>query len=111
MLDVRYDPASREAFVRLRQGRSQRTRRLSDQATAEYDSRRRLLTISVTDIDPAAVDFLRTSDEETLLRVIAAQAGASKAGSGLYAPRPEAGNRPKPQPKPKPRRRAGPKKG
>ena len=93
MLDVRYDPAGREAFVRLRQGRPQRTRRLSDQATAEYDSRRRLLSISVTDIDPAAADFLRTADEETLLRVIAAQAGASKAGSGLYA------DRPKPRPR------------
>jgi hypothetical protein len=106
MLDVRYDPAAREAFVRLRQGRPQRTRRLSDRATAEYDSRRRLLTISVTDIDPAAVDFLRTADEETLLRVIAAQAGASKAGSGLYGPRPEAGEKPKATPARRPRRRS-----
>jgi len=102
MLDVHYDPASREAFVRLRQGRSQRTRRLSDQATAEYDGRRRLLSIAVTDIDPAAADFLRTADEETLLRVIAAQAGASKAGSGLYADRPK----PKPGAGPKPKSRA-----
>lgn len=73
MLTVRYDPLSRTGFVRLREGRTAKTRRLSPQATAEYDRRGRLLAIFVTDLDPTAAEFLRTADEETLLRVIRAQ--------------------------------------
>ena len=74
MLDLRYDPLSRAGFVRLREGRTARTRRLSPQAVAEYDRRGRLLAISVSDLDSTAAEFLRTADEETLLRVIRAQA-------------------------------------
>jgi hypothetical protein len=70
MLDIRYDPVSRQGFVRLREGRTVRTRRLSPHAVAEYDRRGRLLAISITDLDPTAAEFLRTSDEETLLRVL-----------------------------------------
>jgi len=73
MLTLRYDPVTRAGFVRLREGRTARTRRLSPQAVAEYDARGRLLAISVTDLDPVAAEFLRTSDEETLLRVIREQ--------------------------------------
>ncbi len=70
MLTVRHDPVSRTALVRLREGRTARTRRLSPQAVAEYDKRGRLLTIFITDIDETVAEFLRTSDEETLLRVV-----------------------------------------
>jgi hypothetical protein len=70
MLNLRYDPLSRIGFVRLREGKTARTRRLSPQATGEYDRRGRLLNVTVTDLDPAAAEFLRTSDEDTLLRVI-----------------------------------------
>jgi hypothetical protein len=83
VLDVRYDPASSSGLVRVRRGESRRTRRLSSQAVAEYDRTGRLLTIAITDLDATAAEFLRTADEETLLRVIAAQAGAQKAGRGL----------------------------
>jgi hypothetical protein len=77
MLELRYDPASRQGFVRLREGRAVRTRRLSPQAVAEYDKRGRLLAISLTDLDPTAAEFLRTSDEETLLHVIRTHARRS----------------------------------
>jgi hypothetical protein len=70
VLNVRYDPVSRAALVRLREGRAVRTRRLSPQAVAEYDERGRLLTIFITDLDETAAEFLRMSDEETLLRVV-----------------------------------------
>jgi hypothetical protein len=70
MLNVRYDPSSRVGFVRLREGKPARTQRLSPQATAEYDRRGRLLTVTVAELDPTAAEFLRTSDEATLLRVI-----------------------------------------
>lgn len=70
MLNLRYDPLSRIGFVRLREGKPARTRRLSPQATAEYDRRGRLLTVTVTELDPSAAEFLRTSDEATLLSVI-----------------------------------------
>lgn len=78
MLNVRYDPASKSGFVRLREGRTARTRRLSPQAVAEYDRRGRLLAISVTDLEPTAAEFLRTADEETLLRVIQEQRRSSR---------------------------------
>jgi hypothetical protein len=70
MLDVRYDPVSRSALVRLRQGKTVRTRRLSPQAVADYDRRGRMLSIAVSDLDETGAEFLRTADEETLLRVI-----------------------------------------
>jgi hypothetical protein len=70
MLNLRYDPLARSGFVRLREGKTAKTRRLSPQATAEYDRRGRLLAVFVTDLEPTAAEFLRTSDEETLLRVI-----------------------------------------
>ena len=38
MLNVRYDPESRSGFVRLREGRTARTRQLSPQATADEDA-------------------------------------------------------------------------
>ena len=80
MLTLRYDPASRNGFVRLREGRAVRTRRLSHQAVAEYGRHGQLLTISISDLDPSAAEFLRTADEETLLRVISEQTsgGASR---------------------------------
>jgi hypothetical protein len=109
MLDLRYDPVAREGYVKLRPGRSVRTRPLSEQAQAEYDRRGQLLSISIRDLDTTAAEFLRTSDEETLLRVIAAQAGAGKAGfrRGGRPPereqaRPAAKPKPRPRPKPKP---------
>src|SRR4051812_25873616 len=114
MLDLRYDPVAREGYVKLRPGRSVRTRPLSTQAQAEYDRRGQLLSISIHDLDQTAAEFLRTSDEETLLRVIAAQAGAGKAGIRRAGPppksaakstapaRPKAKAKPKPKPKPKP---------
>jgi hypothetical protein len=75
MLNVRYDPESRSGFVRLREGRTARTRQLSPQASAEYGRRGELLAITLTDVDPTAAEFLRTSDEESLLAVIRAQTG------------------------------------
>jgi hypothetical protein len=106
MLDLRYDPIAREGYVKLRTGRSVRSRPLSAEAQAEYDRRGQLLSISIRDLDATAAEFLRTSDEETLLRVIAAQAGAGKAGfrRGGRPPAPEQpAARPKPRPKPKPK--------
>jgi hypothetical protein len=75
MLDLRYDPESRSGFVRLREGRTARTRRLSSQATADYGRRGELLAITLQDLDPTAAEFLRTSDEDSLLAVIRAQTG------------------------------------
>jgi hypothetical protein len=75
MLNVRYDPESRSGFVRLREGRTARSRRLSPQAVAEYGRRGELLAITLTDVDPTAAEFLRTADEESLLAVIRAQTG------------------------------------
>src|SRR5690242_4943127 len=113
MLDLRYDPVAREGYVKLRPGRSVRTRPLSAQAQAEYDRRGQLLSISIKELDATAAEFLRTSDEETLLRVIAAQAGAGKAGfrrGGRPPERPDGtaqkarpAAKPKPRPKPKPK--------
>jgi hypothetical protein len=77
MLNVRYDPESRSGFVRLREGRTARSRRLSPQAVAEYGRRGELLAITLTDVDPTAAEFLRTADEESLLAVIRAQTGRS----------------------------------
>jgi hypothetical protein len=114
MLDLRYDPVAREGYVKLRTGRSVRSRPLSAQAQAEYDRRGQLLSIAIKDLDPTAAEFLRTSDEETLLRVIAAQAGAGKAGfrrggrppePQAERPRPKPRARPKAPPKPKPEAR------
>jgi uncharacterized protein YuzE len=73
VLNVHYDPASRAAFVRLRDGRTVRTKRLSHQAVAEYGRAGQLLAIAVSDLDATAAEFLRTADEETLLRVIEQQ--------------------------------------
>lgn len=75
MLNLRYDPESRSGFVRLREGRTARSRRLSPQAVAEYGRRGELLAITLTDVDPTAAEFLRTADEEALLAVIRAQTG------------------------------------
>ena len=77
MLNVRYDPESRSGFVRLREGRTARSRRLSPQAVADYGRRGELLAITLTDVDPTAAEFLRTADEESLLAVIRAQTGRS----------------------------------
>ena|SRR5690242_15525437 len=82
MLPLRYDVESRSGFIRLREGRVARSRKLSPQATAEYGRQGQLLTISLTDLDPEAAEFLRTADEETLLAVIEQQAGRSAAGGG-----------------------------
>ena len=106
MLNVRYDPASRTGFVKLRPGRAARTRELSAQATGEYDVRDRLIAITVTELDETAAEFLRTADEETLLAVIRAQAGRRTAGR----PAPPASStserdgatRPRPKAKPRP---------
>src|SRR6185312_9791603 len=68
MLNVRYDPESRSGFVRLREGRTARTRQLSTQATAEYGRRGELLAITLTDVDPTAAEY-------SLLAVIRAQTG------------------------------------
>ncbi len=100
MLNLRYDPESRSGFVRLREGRIARSRRLSAQATADYGRRGELLAITLEDLDPTAAEFLRTSDEESLLAVIRAQTGKAvwttpPSGSG-----PKPGQRPKPKPKP-----------
>jgi hypothetical protein len=75
MLDLRYDPESRSGFVRLREGQTARTRRLSTHAVAEYGRRGQLLAITLDDIDPTAAEFLRTADEDSLLAVIRAQTG------------------------------------
>ena len=77
MLDLRYDPESRSGFVRLREGRTARTRRLSSQAMADYGRRGELLAITLEDLDPTAAEFLRTADEESLLAVIRAQTGTA----------------------------------
>jgi len=70
MLPLRYDVESKTGFIRLRDGKVARSERLSPQATAEYGRRGQLLTISLTELEPAAAEFLRTSDEESLLAVI-----------------------------------------
>ena len=88
MLPLRYDVESRSGFIRLREGRVAKSRRLSPQATAEYGRQGQLLTIALTDLDPDAAEFLRTADEETLLAVIEQQSGG--AGGGR---RPPAGRR------------------
>jgi hypothetical protein len=92
MLNVRYDPESRSGFVRLREGRTARSRRLSPQAVAEYGRRGELLAITLTDVDPTAAEFLRTADEESLLAVIRAQTGRSVWTTPADGPKP----RPKP---------------
>jgi uncharacterized protein YuzE len=84
VLNVHYDPASRAAFVRLRDGRTVRTKRLSHQAVAEYGRAGQLLAIAVSDLDATAAEFLRTADEETLLRVIEQQ--RTRAGSSRPRP-------------------------
>ena len=91
MLNVRYDPESRSGFVRLREGRTARSRRLSPQAVADYGRRGELLAITLTDVDPTAAEFLRTADEESLLAVIRAQTGRSvwtTPGDGPARPKP-----------------------
>ena len=103
MLDLRYDPESRSGFVRLREGRTARTRRLSSQAMAEYGRRGELLAITLQDIDPTAAEFLRTADEESLLAVIRAQTGRP-----VWTTPPAQAAEPKQakaSPKPKPKRR------
>ena len=114
MLDVRYDARGRVALVRVREGRAVRTRTLSPQAVGDYDGRGRLVAITVEDIDETAAEFLRTADEETLLRVIAAIAGRSKAGTARPGEAPAAGDgkaRAKAKPRAKPRPAAKPKDG
>ena len=74
VLMLRYDPLTKTGLVRLREGRVARTRHLSPYAVGEYDSRGRLLTLFVLDLEPDTAESLRTSDEETLLRVIRALA-------------------------------------
>ncbi len=87
MLYLRYDPLSRTGFVRLREGRTAWTRRLSPYAVGEYDRRGRLLAVSVTDLGPDAAEFLRMSDEETLLRVIRLYAERKAPRQRVKAPR------------------------
>jgi len=111
-LDVRYDPVTLSALVRVRPGRGVRTRRLSEQAVGEYDKGGRLISIQVEELDETAAEFIRNADEETLLRVIAAMAGRSKAGTGtrdamagaeervVERPRPRRRAAAKPRPKP-----------
>jgi len=108
MLNVRYDPASRTGFVKLRPGRAVRTRELSAQSTGEYDVRDRLIAITVLELDETAAEFLRTADEETLLAVIRAQAGRRKAGrpappAGAPSERGDGASRARPKAKPRPR--------
>jgi uncharacterized protein YqgV (UPF0045/DUF77 family) len=74
VLMLRYDPVTKTGLARLREGRAARTTRLSPHAVAEYDSRGRLLTLFVTDLEPDTAEFLRTAEEDTLLRVIRALA-------------------------------------
>jgi hypothetical protein len=103
MLDLRYDPESRSGFVRLREGHTARTRRLSSQAVADYGRRGELLAITLDDLDPTAAEFLRTSDEESLLAVIRAQTGRP-----VWTTPPERtsqAKQPRPAAKPKPKRR------
>lgn len=92
MLNLRYDPESRSGFVRLREGRTARSRRLSPQAMADYGRRGELLAITLTDVDPTAAEFLRNADEESLLAVIRAQTGRSVWTTPADGPKP----RPKP---------------
>ncbi len=99
MLNLRYDPESRSGFVRLRDGRTVRSRRLSSQATADYGRRGELLAITLEDLDATAAEFLRTADEESLLAVIREQTG--KAVWTTPAPGSD-GPRPAPKPRPKP---------
>jgi hypothetical protein len=73
MLPLRYDVESKTGFIRLREGKVVRSERLSAQATAEYGRRGQLLTISLTELEPDAAEFLRTADEESLLAVIRRQ--------------------------------------
>ena len=75
MLDLHYDPESRSGFVRLREGKTARSRRLSPNAVAEYGRRGQLLAITLEDIDATAAEFVRTADEDALLAVINAQTG------------------------------------
>jgi hypothetical protein len=84
MLPLRYDAESRSGFIRLREGKVARSRRLSPQAVAEYGRHGQLLTMTLTELDPTGAEFLRTADEETLLAVIERQAG----GGGRPRPRP-----------------------
>ena len=93
MLNVRYDPESRSGFVRLREGRTARTRTLSSQAVAEYGRRGELLAITLSDVDPTAAEFLRTSDEDALLAVIRAQTGTA-----VWTTPPTGSAKPKPGP-------------
>jgi hypothetical protein len=74
--------------VRLREGRTARSRRLSPQAVADYGRRGELLAITLTDVDPTAAEFLRTADEESLLAVIRAQTGKSVWTTPADGPRP-----------------------
>ena len=64
---------------------------------ADYGRRGELLAITLDDLDPTAAEFLRTSDEESLLAVIRAQTGKARvddaAGAGRQA---EARKRPSP---------------
>jgi hypothetical protein len=114
MLNLRYDPLSRSGFVRLRDGRIARSRRLSAQATADYGRRGELLAITLEDLDATAAEFLRTADEESLLAVIRAQTGkpvwttpAQGPGPkpGAAKPKPKAAPKPPAAGKPKPRQR------
>jgi hypothetical protein len=93
MLNVRYDPESRSGFVRLREGRTARTRTLSPQAVAEYGRRGELLAITLSDVDPTAAEFLRTADEDALLAVIRAQTGKA-----VWTTPPAGSAKPKPGP-------------
>jgi hypothetical protein len=108
MLDLRYDPESRSGFVRLREGRTSRTRRLSAQAMADYGRRGELLAITLEDLDPTAAEFLRTADEESLLAVIRAQTGrpvwTTPPAQAPQAKKPRPGSKPKPGAKPRPKR-------
>ena len=103
MLDLRYDPESRSGFVRLREGRTARTRRLSSQAMADYGRRGELLAITLEDLDPTAAEFLRTSDEDSLLAVIRAQTGrpvwTTPPAQAQPAQKPKPKSRAKPRPK------------
>ncbi len=103
MLDLRYDPESRSGFVRLREGRTARTRRLSSQAMADYGRRGELLAITLEDLDPTAAEFLRTSDEDSLLAVIRAQTGRP-VWTTPPAQAPAQKPKPKPRAKPRPKR-------
>jgi hypothetical protein len=116
MLNLRYDPESRSGFVRLREGRTARSRRLSAQATADYGRRGELLAITLQDLDATAAEFLRTADEESLLAVIRAQTGKTvwttpppgsdgRAQGAKPSPKPKPAAKQPPAGKPKPRQR------